>query len=245
MKFKFLGSGDAFGSGGRFQTCFLVERNSGNLLIDCGASSMVAMGHFGVDPNSIDTIVISHGHGDHFGGLAFLLRALRLVHRRERPLTVAGPVGIGKRIDDSLEAAFPGAVAHGHKFALNVIELEVGASTKIDDGLSVVAFDAVHPSGTPTLSLRLECDGRVIAYSGDTEWTEALPEVSREADLFVCECYWVKPVHRYHIDLQTVREKMPTLSAKKTVLTHMSDDMLKIAETIPETTAFDGMEIEL
>jgi phosphoribosyl 1,2-cyclic phosphodiesterase len=55
----------------------------------------------------------------------------------------------------------------------------------------------------------------------------------------------VKPVHRYHIDLQTVREKMPTLSAKKTVLTHMSDDMLKIAETIPETTAFDGMEIEL
>ncbi|WP_424630583.1 MBL fold metallo-hydrolase [Bradyrhizobium sp. SYSU BS000235] len=245
MKFKFLGSGDAFGTGGRFNTCFHIARERGGLLIDCGASSLVAMGHFGVHPNSIDTIIISHGHGDHFGGLAFLLRALRLVHQRDRLLTIAGPVGIGKRIDDSLEAAFPGAVAHGTKFPVKIVELEVGVATRLDDGLSVSAFEAVHPSGTPTLSLRVTCDGRVISYTGDTEWTDALVDVGRDADLLICECFWTQPRHRYHLDLQTLREKLPRISAKQVVLTHMSEEMLTIADDIPETTAFDGMEIEL
>ena len=69
MHLDFLGTGDAFGSGGRFNTCFLVERSEASLLIDCGASSLIAMRRFGVDPNSIAAILISHLHGDHFGGL--------------------------------------------------------------------------------------------------------------------------------------------------------------------------------
>lgn len=40
---QFLGSGDAFGSGGRFQTCFLLRGAQGSVLIDCGASSLIAM----------------------------------------------------------------------------------------------------------------------------------------------------------------------------------------------------------
>ena len=54
MRLQFLGSGDAFGSGGRFNTCFHLERRRhGHVLIDCGASSMVAIRKWGVDPNGI------------------------------------------------------------------------------------------------------------------------------------------------------------------------------------------------
>ncbi len=91
----------------------------------------------------------------------------------------------------------------------------------------------------------MTCDGRVVSYTGDTEWTDALVEVGRDADLFICECFWPMPRHRYHLDLQTLREKLPGISAKQVVLTHMSAEMLKIAGEIPETTAFDGMEIDL
>src|ERR1700722_15513884 len=42
MQVTFLGSGDAFGSGGRFNTCFLVEAAAASFLIDCGASSLIA-----------------------------------------------------------------------------------------------------------------------------------------------------------------------------------------------------------
>ena len=53
MRLQFLGSGDAFGSGGRFNTCFHLERAAqGNVLIDCGASSMVAIRKWQVDPNA-------------------------------------------------------------------------------------------------------------------------------------------------------------------------------------------------
>jgi hypothetical protein len=46
MRLQFLGSGDALGSGGRFNTCILVESETGAFLIDCGASSLIAMRRF-------------------------------------------------------------------------------------------------------------------------------------------------------------------------------------------------------
>ncbi len=42
MQVQFLGSGDAFGSGGRFNSCFLVTGGESRFLIECGASSPVA-----------------------------------------------------------------------------------------------------------------------------------------------------------------------------------------------------------
>src|SRR5919202_71309 len=70
---RFLGSGDAFGSGGRFQTCIYVQFDTTHLLIDCGASSLIAMRRFRVDPSLIDTILLTDLHGDHFGGLPFFI----------------------------------------------------------------------------------------------------------------------------------------------------------------------------
>lgn len=73
MKLTFVGCGDAFGSGGRFNTCFHIAATKTNFLIDCGASSLIAMKRFGIDRNAIDTILITHFHGDHFGGLPYFV----------------------------------------------------------------------------------------------------------------------------------------------------------------------------
>jgi ribonuclease BN (tRNA processing enzyme) len=110
MRLQFLGSGDAFGSGGRFNTCFHLERSGrGNVLIDCGASSMVAIRKWQVEPNAVSTILISHLHGDHFGGLPFFLLDAQLVSRRTTPLTLAGPPGLAARLDVLMEAMFAGS----------------------------------------------------------------------------------------------------------------------------------------
>src|SRR5258705_2892611 len=61
---KFLGCGDAFGPGGRLNTCFLVNRRDASFLIDCGASAMISIRRFGVDPNGVDAIILSHLHVD-------------------------------------------------------------------------------------------------------------------------------------------------------------------------------------
>ena len=73
MRIQFLGSGDAFGSGGRLQTCILMESPGFTCLIDCGASSLIALKRANVDPNNVDAILVTHLHGDHFGGIPFLI----------------------------------------------------------------------------------------------------------------------------------------------------------------------------
>jgi ribonuclease BN (tRNA processing enzyme) len=69
VKVRFLGSGDAFGSGGAFPDVHPSPIGASQLLLDCGASSLIAMRRFGVDPQAIDTVLLTHLHGDHFGGV--------------------------------------------------------------------------------------------------------------------------------------------------------------------------------
>jgi ribonuclease BN (tRNA processing enzyme) len=68
MKLTIVGCGDAFGSGGRMNTCFWLETAKATLVVDFGASSLVALKKAGLDPNAIDGIVLSHLHGDHSAG---------------------------------------------------------------------------------------------------------------------------------------------------------------------------------
>jgi len=51
VRLRFVGSGDAFGNGGRFQTCFWLEGGPDSLLIDCGATSLTALKAAGLEPN--------------------------------------------------------------------------------------------------------------------------------------------------------------------------------------------------
>ena len=246
MRLKFLGSGDAFGSGGRLNTCFLVERDGGaRFLIDCGASAMVSLRRFEVDPNSIDLILISHLHGDHFGGLPFLLLDARFASRRTQPLRVAGPQGLRARLEALSEAMFPGSFRKDRPFALELIEIEAGAPTALDESLSLTAFEVVHPSGAPSLALRIACEGRTLAYTGDTEWTDALIEVGRDADLLVAECYSFDREIPFHLSHRTWREKAALVGAKRIVLTHLSPAMLDRLAEVAFETAHDGLEIEL
>ena len=109
MKVTFLGSGDAFGSGGRLQTCILVAASTGKFLIDCGASSMIAIRKFDVNPNEISQIVLTHLHGDHFCGLPFFLLDAQMISKRTEPLTIIGPLGTKARLLSAMDVMFPGS----------------------------------------------------------------------------------------------------------------------------------------
>src|SRR5438876_4788092 len=110
VRVRFLGSGDAFGSGGRFQTCIHVQAAGAQVLLDCGASSLVAMRRFGVDPQAIDAVVLSPLHGDPFGGVPFLIFDGQF-KRRTRPITVAGLTGDEARVRETVEVLLPGSTA--------------------------------------------------------------------------------------------------------------------------------------
>ena len=102
-------------------------------------------------------------------------------------------------------------------------------------------------SGAPSLALRVECDRCVVAYTGDTEWTDELLDTASAVDLLIAEAYTFERPIPFHLDFATLREKLPLIGAKRVVLTHMSRDMLaRNADTYPGCeVAFDGMRIEL
>ena len=244
MQLRFVGCGDALGSGGRFNTCFHVTGASVNFLIDCGASSLPALKRLGIAREAIDLILITHFHGDHFGGLPFLLLDAQFT-RRSRPLVIAGPVGIETRLANLMEALFEHSSKTKQRFDLSVIALEPEQSRTFGE-VKVTPYPVVHgESGGPFLAYRIEAEGRVIAYSADTEWTDMLIPAARGADLFIAEAYYYDKIVKNHLSLKTLEAHLPEINAKRLVLTHMSEDMLARLSELPYLAAEDGMAVEL
>jgi ribonuclease BN (tRNA processing enzyme) len=244
MHLQFVGCGDAFGSGGRFNTCFHLVGKNVNALIDCGATSLVAMNRLGIDRNAITTIFISHFHADHIFGLPFFILEANYVTKRSQPLTIVGPPGLKTRFPDLMECAFPGTRGMELNFPLTLDELKIGTRNDVGS-VSVTPFHVVHDDRAgPCLGFRFEAEGKVLAFSGDTEWTEALIDVGREADLFVCEAYTRDKPITTHMALSLLEQHLGQIRPKRLVLTHMSAEMLKQRSKLPYETAEDGKIVE-
>ena len=239
----FLGSGDAFGTDGRFQTCLALRGGAATILVDCGASSLIAMKRFGVAPNDVAAVMLSHLHGDHFGGVPFLVLDGQFA-RRTSPLVVAGPPGMQERIERAMEVLFPGSTRVERRFAVDYVELAERVPATVA-GARVTAFAVEHPSGAPAFALRIEYGGRTVAYSGDTEWTEALVEAARDTDCFVCEAYTFDRKLRFHLDYATVRAEAARFGCRRVVLTHMGPTMLARRAEADFECASDGLTLSL
>jgi len=241
VKVRFLGSGDAFGSGGRFQTCIHVESGASQLLLDCGASSLIAMRRFGVDPQAIDTVLLSHLHGDHFGGVPFLILDGQF-KRRTRPLLVAGPPGVEKRVREAMEVFFPGSTRIERKFETRFVELADRVAVEVGP-VHVTGYEVSHASGAPPFALRITGEGKIVTYSGDTEWTESLVDAARGADLFIAEALSYDKRIRYHLDLATLLEHRSRLDCRRLILTHMGEDVLARLDGLAVEAAEDGKQL--
>ncbi|HEY2577338.1 MAG TPA: MBL fold metallo-hydrolase [Streptosporangiaceae bacterium] len=241
----FAGCGDAFGSGGRLQACIHLRPGGQRdaALLDCGATSLAALKRQGLDPNEIATVVVSHLHGDHFGGLPFLILDGQF-HGRTRPLQVAGPPGIAARLRQAMEVMFPGSTGVTRRFEVTTAELHPGTTTPLTNG-EVTAWQARHPSGAPPLIVRLDIGGRRIAYTGDTAWTDAIAAASDQADLLIAEAYTLDREIRHHLSLSTLALHRAELACGRVVLTHLSDDVLDHPGEIAFEAAHDGLTIHI
>jgi ribonuclease BN (tRNA processing enzyme) len=239
MFVKCLGSGDAFGSGGKLNTSFYIRTNTSSLLVDCGVTTLLALKKERLSAGDLDLIIISHLHGDHFGGLPFILCEVIAGWKRNKLLTIIGPEGTQQKTLQVLEAFFPGmklAPEHNIKFETFTTEKMIESN-----GVQITPYPAVHSPSTKPHSLRIVADGKVVAYSGDTEWSDTLLRVSMNADLFICEASTWKSEVKYHLSVKDILAQLHRIQVKRIVLTHLGEEALKHRDAIPLTIAEDGM----
>ncbi|MGH6727254.1 MAG: MBL fold metallo-hydrolase [Pseudolabrys sp.] len=246
MKLTIVGSGDAFGSGGRLNTCFFLQTAKAALLVDCGASALPALKGQGIEPNRIDAIVLSHLHGDHFGGLPFLLLDAQFLSRREKPLLIVGPPDTRARIDAALEVFFPKSTDSKWKFEWHVEEIAIGVPSDVL-GHSLATTEVIHQSGAPSTALRLSDGEKIFAYSGDTEWTDALLPIAAGADPFICECYAYAGKLTGHMSWEILKARIADLGARRLMVTHMNPSVLARHDEVRAAgvlIAADGLTLE-
>ena len=241
----FLGTGNAFGSGGRNPVSVLVQAGDIGALLDCGPSTLATLKRLGRPAARIDCVFLSHHHGDHFAGLPFLLLEFHYRETREHPLTVIGPPGTQRLIERVSSLLFPGMAEKPPGFELIYREIEPG-ETEHWGSLEATAFQVRHFPRGMALGYRLRLHDRTVVYSGDTEWTEELGRQSQGADLFICECSSFAEKMDYHMTYRELQAHQGKIGAKRTLLLHAGDDVhQRRSELVGFELADEGQEVLL
>ena len=247
MKLTVVGSGDAFGSGGRLQSCYHLEAEGRELLLDCGATAIIGMQRLGLDPDRVSTIVISHLHGDHFAGLVWFLLHAHYVTGRTAPLRVVGPESIEERLAAAAEALFPQSTKIDRRFEMT-FDTHLGGVARQIDSFRITPFEVSHPSGAPPYALRVEAEGKVLTFSGDTKWVDVLLEAAADADLYISECYGYDAEGGHHMTWRDIAQNLDRLGARRVLLTHMGRGMLSHVSQVTDPRvllAEDGLRLEI
>jgi ribonuclease BN (tRNA processing enzyme) len=241
-----LGTGDAFASGGRAQAGYLLEMGGKRVLLEAGPGVLVEMKRHGIEADSLDMIVISHLHGDHFCGLPFLFLEYMWERPRKRPVIIAGPKNLEKRTWILMRAMFSRFNLKELQTNVKWVVLEPGKKNLKLAGLKVSTIRSPHTSPDVSLSVKIAADGKTFVFSGDTGWNDELVDFSAGANLLLCECTYFESDHlRFHMNYPELRRNLDKFNVKRMVLTHLGREAINHTREIEIEMGFDGMKLEL
>lgn len=246
---RFLGTGTAFNTDGRASQAILLEPpGRASILIDFGPDVMRSMMSLGLDPDRVDTLFLTHLHGDHFAGWPFLLLHWLFTHRRTRPVDVIGPSGTRERLEGVADLCYREFLSSRREFEVRYHELPIGEASQGEtpDGVRFEALPLMHhPS---SLGYRIDGLPGRLAISGDTEWCDNLVRLVSETDVAIIECTNLELAPGSHLSLDRIRRDADQLETARLVLTHLPDSVAASIAADPlagAIAAYDGLTIEL
>jgi len=240
----FIGTSDAFGAGGRRQSAVFARGEHGAMLLDCGATTNTGLRQLGIERDEVDVILVSHFHGDHFGGIPAFLYASLYTDHRTHPLEIVGPPEIEARV-------YQLATAMGHHledrvWTFPVHYREIHPEQTLEAGPATIrAFETAHQLEAHPQGYQVRLGRDRIAYSGDTGWFDGLPALVAGSELFICECTLHDAELDFHLSLEEIREHRADLDCGRLVLTHLGEEMSRMRGRLEIETADDGLVVKL
>ena len=221
MELTFLGSGNAFGQGGRYWSSFLADRR---YLFDAPPTILPHLKRLNVPLTDLEVLFISHFHGDHFMGLPFLFLEYVYLTPRKDALFIVGPPGVEEKIEDFARRCYP-EITREAGYRRRYVEARAGQDQLVNE----IAFRAVpmnHVRGKlDCFGYRVSLGGKTVAYTGDTMYCQEIFELAEGADVFVVDCTYSQgsgPEHMGLDDLKVIRKRVPAETT--IILTHLNGE---------------------
>lgn len=176
----------------RAQACIAVVTPEHFFLFDVGARSPLRINQASLPINRLDGVFITHYHSDHIAALPDVNLA-SWVQGRRSPLPVFGPKGIERviegfniayELDRSYRTAHHGeALLPPSAGPMQAVAFEPGNVVWQDKRMTIRSFAVEHPPVEPAVGYRIDYGGRSVVISGDTNASESLFTVAKDADL--------------------------------------------------------------
>ena len=243
---ELLGSGNAFLPSGRLHSFLAIDKH---IVVDCPPTALASLRKAGISPADIDTILITHVHGDHVFGFPFFLLERKYISDREglKELTVAGSSGVKERLTHLCNLAYPGSLEE-------ILETINWVDVPNVKGWNMERFEVLHdPEVDPHGWMMTNDEGWSMIHSGDSGPFEDLWERIGRCSFAVVEMgvpEWVNTEHHHKpSDIIKLANKYPNT---KMVITHtfIDSDYQIITKEVPDLPpnvihGEDGMEFEI
>tara|TARA_B100001175_G_scaffold246637_1_gene213374 strand:- start:87 stop:851 length:765 start_codon:yes stop_codon:yes gene_type:complete len=243
---ELLGSGNAFLPSGRLHSFLAIDKH---IVVDCPPTALASLRKAGISPADIDTILITHVHGDHVFGFPFFLLERKYISDREglKELTVAGSSGVKERLTHLCNLAYPGSLEE-------ILETINWVDVPNVEGWTMERFEVLHdPEVDPHGWMMTNDEGWSMIHSGDSGPFEDLWDRIGRCSFAVVEMgvpEWVNTEHHHKpSDITKLANKYPNT---KMVITHtfIDSDYQIITKEVPDFPpnvihGEDGMEFEI
>jgi ribonuclease BN (tRNA processing enzyme) len=216
MKLTVLGASGTWPNPDTATSGYLVQHDGFNLWMDAGTGTLANLQHH-IDLAKIDAIVISHEHPDHFVDLYPCFYAWHYGELGRPGLPVYVPLDFTQKLADVV--SIDSQVVMRTAFAFT----EVAPGESFDVGPFRIKTEPMAHLGLPALGFRVQSDGLVLAYTGDTGPTHHVEDLARHADLLLTEATWQDrdDLLPFHLSSRQAAIHAREAGVRELVLTHI------------------------